>query len=93
VSSTVLQSLKRVASDSQSLLKPSLDGSVSVGNLEGFVSRIITGSANASNDSHFKATFLTVYNLFATSERLFEVLRRRFELTELDPTLARSRFK
>ena len=93
VSPTVLRSLGDVASDSQSLLRPSSDGSVSVGNLEGFVSRVITGTADASKDSQFKDTFLTVYQLFATNERLFEILRRRFESTALDPTHARSRFK
>lgn len=93
VSPTVLHFLGKVASDSQSLLKPSADGSVSVGNLEGFVSRVITGTADASKDSHFRATFLTVYQLFATNERLFEILKRRFESTGLDPAHARSRFK
>jgi len=93
LSPVVLEFLEKVASDSDGLLRPAADGSVSAGNLEGLVSRIITGSADKSRDACFMATFLTVYQLFATSERLFEVLKRRFGSTELGPAHLRSRFK
>jgi hypothetical protein len=93
LSPVVLEFLEKVASDSDGLLRPAADGSVSAGNLEGLVSRIITGSANKSQDAHFMATFLTVYQLFATSERLFEVLKRRFGSTHLEPAHVPSRFK
>ena len=77
------------ANDPESLLRPVRDGTVSAGNLEGFLSRVIAGSADSSKDEHFKAVFLTIYQLFATSERVFEVLKRRFEAT-LDSSVARS---
>jgi hypothetical protein len=93
LSPAVLEFLEKVASDSDGLLRPAADGSVSAGNLEGLVSRIISGSADKSRDARFMSTFLTVYQLFATSDRLFEVLKRRFASTELGPALLRSRFK
>lgn len=92
VSREVLGSLERVASDPERLLRPANDGSVSAGNLEGLFSRAITGSADLSRDERFTAAFLTIYQLFATSERLFEVVKRRFESTSRDPSMARSRY-
>ena len=78
--------------DPESLLRPAKDGTVSSGNLEGFLSRIIAGSADSSRDERFKAAFLTIYQLFATSERVFEVLKQRFEAT-LDPSVESTRYK
>ena len=94
VSHQVLCFLEGVASDPESLLRPAKDGSVSAGNLEGLLSRVITGSADLSRDERFKATFLTIYQLFASSEQLFGILKRRFESSApLDPATARSRYK
>ena len=81
----------RAANDPESLLRPAIDGTVSSGNLEGFLSRVIAGSADSSRDQRFKAAFLTIYQLFTTSERVFEVLKRRFEAT-LDPSVASTRY-
>ena len=92
VSDQVLDFLKKAASDPESLLRPAKDGTVSAGNLEGLLSRAISGSGYPSRDERFKDTFLTIYQLFATSERLFEILKRRFEVTSLDPTMASSRY-
>jgi len=69
-----------------------MDGTVSAGNLEGFISRVVNGSADWGKDEGFKATFLTIYGLFTPSERLFNVLKRRFESTDLNPMQAGSRF-
>lgn len=91
VSRVVLDFMERAASDSECLLRFATDGAVSAGNLEGLVSRVISDIA-ASRDDHFRATFLTIYQLFATSERLFSILKRRFESTELDPITVRSRY-
>jgi hypothetical protein len=91
VSHEVLGFLERVANDPESLLRPAADGSVS-GNFEGLFSRVIAGSADPSRDERFEAAFLTIYQLFATSERLFEILNRRFESTSLDSSMTRSRY-
>lgn len=93
VSPAVLEFLEKVASDPEGLLRTATDGSVSAGNLEGLVSRAITGTVDSSKDDRFKVAFLTIYQLFATSERLFEILKRRFVSRRLDPTHARSRYK
>jgi serine/threonine protein kinase len=91
VSPVVLNFMDKAASDSECLLRFATDGTVSAGNLEGLVSRVISDIA-ASRDDRFRATFLTIYQLFATSERLFGILKRRFESTELDPITVRSRY-
>ena len=92
VSPVVLRSMEMAASDSESLLRPARDGTVSAGNLEGLVSRVITDIGNPSRNDRFSATFLTIYQLFATNERLFGILKRRFESSELDPVASRSRY-
>jgi hypothetical protein len=92
VSDEVLGFLTGAANDPESLLRPAKNGTVSAGNLEGFLSRVIAGSADSSRDERFKAAFLTIYQLFATSERVFEILKRRFESTSVDPTVASSRY-
>ena len=92
VSDEVLGFLTGAANDPESLLRPARDGTVSAGDLEGFLSRVIAGSADLSKDERFKADFLTIYRLFTTSERVFEVLKRRFEATSLDPYAAGSRY-
>ena len=92
VSPAVLRSMEMAASDSESLLRPAWDGTVSAGNLEGLVSRVITDIGNPSRNDRFSATFLTIYQLFATNERLFGILKRRFESSELDPIASRSRY-
>jgi hypothetical protein len=93
MSPAVLEFLEKVVNDPEGFLLPAADGSVSAGNLEGLVSRIISGTADKVKDARNMATFLTVYQLFATSERLLESLQRRFGLPELDPAHLRSRFK
>jgi hypothetical protein len=65
---------------------------VSAGNLEGLLSRAIVGSSDPVRDERFNAAFLTIYQLFATSEQVFEILKRRFEATSVDPSMAGSRF-
>ena len=92
MSDEVLGFLTGAANDPESLLRPARDGTVSAGDLEGFLSRVIAGSADLSKDERFKADFLTIYRLFTTSERVFEVLKRRFEATSLDPYAAGSRY-
>jgi hypothetical protein len=92
VSPVVLGLMEKAASDSEGLLRPATDGTVSSGNLEGLVFRVITDIEDPSRNDHFRATFLTIYQLFATSERLFHILKRRFESSELDPVAARSRY-
>jgi hypothetical protein len=84
--------MEMAASDSESLLWPAIDGTVSAGNLEGLVSRVIAEILDPSRDDHFRATFLTIYQLFATSERLIDILKRRFESSGLDPVAARFRY-
>jgi hypothetical protein len=84
--------MEKVASDSESLLQLAEDGAVLAGNLEGLVSRVIDGTADSSGDERFRATFLTIYQLFSTSARLFEILKRRFESAGHDPTGTRSRY-
>ncbi|KAI0295804.1 hypothetical protein BC826DRAFT_272338 [Russula brevipes] len=86
VSSGVLNSMEKVASESECLLLSAVDGAVSAGNLEGLVSRIITGTTDSAGDDHFRDVFLTIYQLFATSERLLEVLYGQFELSDLHPS-------
>jgi hypothetical protein len=90
VSPVVLSSMEMAAGDSECLLRPAIDGSVSSGNLEGLVFRVITDIEGPSRNDRFRATFLTIYQLFATSERLFHILKRRFESS--DPAAARSRY-
>jgi hypothetical protein len=65
---------------------------VSAGNLEGLLSRAILGSSDSARDERFKAAFLTIYQLFATSEQVFESITRRFEATSADPSVAGSRY-
>jgi hypothetical protein len=84
MSPAVIEFLEKVASDPEPFLLPAADGSVSAGNLEGLVSRVVNGTADKAKNARNMATFLTVYQLFATSERLFEVLQRRFGLKELN---------
>jgi len=93
VSHEVLGFLERVASDPECWLRPAKDGTVSAGNLEGLLSRVIAGSVDASRDERFNAAFLTIYQLFATNEQVFEILKRRFELNALDPATLRSRYQ
>jgi hypothetical protein len=90
VSPVVLRLSETMASDFECLLRLATDGTVSAGNLEGLVSRVITDIEDPSRNDRFRATFLTIYQLFATSERLFHILKRRFESLELDPVAARS---
>ncbi|KAH9039390.1 hypothetical protein EDB84DRAFT_1436992 [Lactarius hengduanensis] len=92
VSDQVLDFLEKAACDSESWLRPARDGSVSAGNLEGLISQVINGSADPSRDERFKAAFLTIYQLFASSEQLFNILKRRFESAPLDPATAGSRY-
>jgi hypothetical protein len=92
VSPMVLGLMDMAASDSEGLLRLAADGTVSAGNLEGLVSRVITDINDLSRSDYFRATFLTIYQLFATNERLFHILKRRFESSELDPVPARSRY-
>ena len=92
VSPVVLRSMEVAASDSEGLLQPATDGTVSSGNLEGLVSRVIKDIEDPSRNDHFRETFLTIYQLFTTSPHLFHILKRRFESSELDPVAARSRY-
>ncbi|KAF8497030.1 ras guanine nucleotide exchange factor domain-containing protein [Russula emetica] len=92
VSREVLGLMETAACDSERLLRHATDGTVSAGNLEGLVSRVITDIEDPSRDDRIRETFLTIYQLFATSERLFHILKRRFESSELDPVAARSRY-
>ena len=91
-SENVLRYLQSAASDPESLLRPARDGTVSAGNLEGLLNRAIIGSSDPSRDERFKAAFLTIYQLFATSEQVFEILKRRFKATSVDPSMASSRY-
>jgi hypothetical protein len=68
------------------------DGTVLAGNLEGFVSRVTFSVADSSRNDRFLGTFLTIYQLFATSERVFNILKRRFETTELGSVTVHSRY-
>jgi len=92
VSPVVLGLMEMAVSDSECLLRSATDGTVSTGNLEGLVFRVITDIEDPSRNDRFRATFLTIYQLFATSERIFDILKRRFESSELDPVSARSRY-
>ena len=93
LSPEVLEFLGKMANDSESLDRHLADGSVSAGNLEDLISRVITGTADLSKDNRFRHASLTVYPLFATSDRLFEILKRRFGSMEPDPRAAQTRFK
>jgi hypothetical protein len=84
--------MEKAANDPESLLRHATDGTVSAGNLEGFVSRVISDIADSSRNDRLRATFLKSYQLFATSERLFNILKRRFECAELNPDILRSRY-
>ena len=92
VNSVVLRSMEMAASDSESLLRPATDGTVFAGNLEGLVSRAIADIVDPSRNDHFTATFLSIYQLFATSERLFDILKRRYEPSDLGPAFLRPRY-
>lgn len=85
--------LERVASEDESLPRLANGGSVSAGNLEDLLSRVMNRPADPLGDENFIAAFLTIYRLFATNERLFEILKRRFELKPLDPAMAHSRYR
>ena len=91
-SEDVLRSLKDAASDTEALFRLARDGSVSAGNLEGLLNRAIFGSLDPSRDERFKTAFLTIYQLFATSEQVFEILKRRFQATSADPYMGSSRY-
>ena len=67
VSPVVLGFMEMAASDSECLLRPATDGTVSAGNLEGLVFRVITDIEDPSRNDRFRATFLTTYQLFGTS--------------------------
>jgi RasGEF family protein len=85
--------MERVTGDAECFLRYAEDGTVLAGNLEGLVSRVIDRGTDSSRDERFRATFFTIYQLFSTSGRLFEILKRRFELaTKLDPTDTRSQY-
>lgn len=84
--------MEKVAGDTECLLRLAEDGTVSAGNLEGLVSRVIDRSTDSPGGERFRATFLTVYQLFSTNVRLFEILKRRFESANLDPTDTRSQY-
>jgi hypothetical protein len=92
VSPVVLGLMEMAASDSECSIRLAADGTVSAGNLEGLVFRVITDIEDPSRNVRFRATFLTVYQLFATNKRLFHILNRRFESSELDLVAARSRY-
>jgi hypothetical protein len=92
ISPVVLDLMEKVASESECLLGPATDGTVLAGNLEGLVSRVISDIADPSRNDRFRATFLTIYQLFATSERLFKILKRLFDSAELNPATLRSRY-
>ena len=81
----ILHFFKNAASDPETLIRLARDGSVSAGNLEGLLNRAIVGFSDSFRDERFKATFLTIYQLFATSEQVFEILKKRFEATDVDP--------
>jgi hypothetical protein len=84
--------MTEMASDTECFLRFAMDGTVSAGNLEGFVSRAIDRDMDPSKDDYFRATFLTTYRLYSTNIRLFETLKRRFESTDLDPIGTRSQY-
>ena len=87
--------MEKVASDVECLLRLTEDGTVSAGNLEGLVSRVVEleGTTDSPKDERFQVTFLTIYQLFSTNAHLFEILKRRFEsAAKLDPTDTRSQY-
>lgn len=84
--------MERAASDTKRLLWLATDGTVSAGNLEGLVSRVITDIEDPSSNDRFRATFLSTYQHSTISERLFDVLKRRLESSEVNPIPARSRY-
>jgi hypothetical protein len=81
-----------LVSGAERLLWFAPDGTVSAGSLEGIATRVIGESAGSSTDHPLEATFLTTYQLFSTSIRLLEVVKRRSESTILDPTDTRSQY-
>ena len=85
-----LDLLEKATTDSESSLRTATDGTVLAGNLEGFVSRVISEIADSSRNDGFRATFLTIYQLFATSEQLLNILKRRFETS---PATVDSRYQ
>jgi hypothetical protein len=68
------------------------DGTVSAGSLEDIAARVVDESKGSSTDHPLESTFLTTYQLFSTSIRLFEIVKRCFESTLLDPTDTRSQY-
>ena len=74
-----LDLLEEATTDSESSLQTAKDGTVLAGNLEGFVSQVISEIADSSRNGDFRETFLTIYQIFATSKKLFNILKRRFE--------------
>lgn len=92
ISPAVLNSLEKAATSSGGLLRSATDGSVSTGNLEGLVSRVISDIADPSKNDRYMATFLTIYQLFGTNERLFDILKGQFESAALKPVTVGSRY-
>src|SRR5258708_18838891 len=81
--------MERVTSDAECFLRYAEDGTVLAGNLEGLVSRVIDRGTDSSRDERFRATFLTIYQLFSTSGRLFEILKRRFVIADNTPPITK----
>jgi hypothetical protein len=84
--------MEKAATGPEGLLRSALDGTVSAGNLEGLVSRVISDTADSSENDRFRSSFITIYQLFATSERLFDILKRRFETTVPNPVTVHSQY-
>jgi hypothetical protein len=82
--------MEMAGSDSECLLRSATDGTVSAGNLEGLVFRVITDLEDPSRDDPFRATFLKIYQLCAPSQSLFNILKRRFGSS--DPVITRSQY-
>lgn len=78
-----------LASGAERLLWFAPDGTVSAGSLGGIATRVVDESTGSSTDHPLESTFLTTYQLFSTSIRLFEIVKRRFES---DPTDTRSQY-
>ena len=70
----------KVASDAECLLRVAEEGTVSADHLGSLVDRVIEleRTIDSSRDERFRATFLTIYQLFSTSIHLFEVLKKAF---------------
>ena len=92
ISPVVLDSMEKAATGPEGLLRSALDGTVSAGNLEGLVFRVISDTADSSENDRFRSSFITIYQLFATSERLFDILKRRFETTVPNPVTLHSQY-